>query len=85
MSHSLLEAILTHLRPERNPIPRDVAVDELMRLAKAAPDAYPKASKLEWRCALDQLILDGLVSSSGERVAIIRQLPAGRDETGFLF
>jgi hypothetical protein len=60
-------------------------IDELVRLSIASPDEYPRASKMEWRCALDQLVLDGLVSEVGERVAIIRQQRAGRDESGFLF
>jgi hypothetical protein len=85
MSHPLLEAVLAHLRSEQRPLHRDHMIDELVRLSTAAPDAYPRASKLEWKCAIDQLVLDGLVSSSGERVAIIRQQRAGRDESGFLF
>jgi Tfp pilus assembly protein PilP len=85
VSHPLLEAILTHLRSEQRPLHRESMIDELMRLAAAAPEDYPRATKLEWKYALDQLVLDGLVSSSGERVAIIRQQQAGRDEPGLLF
>jgi hypothetical protein len=89
-THPICEAILSHLRAEQRPLHRDNMIAELIRLAKAAPDAYPTADVVTWNSALDQLIKDRLISAAGGRVAFIRQQDrkpdvTQRDETGFLF